>query len=318
VITALRNDGGRVETIPDPDDIDTSLDEGCIVWVDVTDISREEADRLVTEFKIDDLARQDMLDPTRRTKVEIYEHHAFIAAYAGHLEPVNLLIGDRWMTTFRQPNEQGATWPVDAVLARFKQGSIDTIGDLVWSVLDALVDDCLDRAGELEEQIERIENQIFADQPMKGSETKQIQLTLFQVRRELVALQHKVQPLEEVAAKLSEGKVEWVGSANAKEFENLRNHVLRANEQLTGHRDLVQSEMDALLALSGQRMNEVMKTMTGWGSILLGATLIAGIYGMNFTHMPELSWYLGYPSAIGMMLILTLVLFVFLRKRDWL
>jgi len=80
----------------------------------------------------------------------------------------------------------------------------------------------------------------------------------------------------------------------------------------------VQSEMDALLALSGQRMNEVMKTMTGWGSILLGATLIAGIYGMNFTHMPELSWYLGYPSAIGMMLILTLVLFVFLRKRDWL
>ncbi|HMK12076.1 MAG TPA: magnesium transporter CorA family protein [Acidimicrobiales bacterium] len=318
MITALKHDGRQVETIPDPDDIDTSLDAGCIVWVDVTDISQQEADRLVTEFKIDELARQDMLDETRRTKVEIYEHHAFIAAFAGHLEPVNLLIGDRWLTTFRQQNEQGRTWPIDAVLARFEQGSIDTIGELVWSVLDALVDDCLDRAGELEEQIEQIERQIFADQPMKSAETKQIQLTLFQIRRELVALQHKVQPLEDIAAKLSEGKVEWVGGANTKEFENLRNHVLRANEQLTGHRELVQSEMDALLALSGQRMNEVMKTMTGWGSILLGSALIAGIYGMNFTHMPELRWYLGYPSAIAMMLLLTGVLFVILRKRDWL
>ncbi len=76
--------------------------------------------------------------------------------------------------------------------------------------------------------------------------------------------------------------------------------------------------MDALLALSGQRMNEVMKTMTGWGSILLGATLIAGIYGMNFTHMPETHWYLGYPSAIFMMLLLTGTLYYFLKKRDWL
>ena len=81
---------------------------------------------------------------------------------------------------------------------------------------------------------------------------------------------------------------------------------------------MVSSEVDALLALASQRMNEVMKTMTGWGSILLGATLIAGIYGMNFTHMPELRWYLGYPSAIAMMLILTGTLFYFLKQRDWL
>ncbi len=81
---------------------------------------------------------------------------------------------------------------------------------------------------------------------------------------------------------------------------------------------MVSSEVDALLALASQRLNEVMKTMTGWGSILLGATLIAGIYGMNFTHMPELSWYFGYPTAIGMMLILTLVLVHFLRRKDWL
>ena len=325
MITAWKNEGGQVDLIPDPNDIDTALDAGCFVWVDITDLAPGEADRLVEEFKIDDLAVDDIRDGGRRdagaaprTKIEIFEHHAFIAAYSGDLSPVNLLIGDRWLSTFRQQNQAGRTWPVDALVARFGQGDIGSIGMLVWCVLDALVDDCIARASELEEQIEQIEQQIFADQPMRGSETKEIQKRLFKIRRELVALQLKVQPLEEVAAKLSEGNVKWVGAENRKEFENLRHHVLRANEQISGHRELVQSEMDALLALSGQRMNEVMKTMTGWGSILLGATLIAGIYGMNFTHMPELRWYLGYPSAIAMMLILTTVLFVFLKKRDWL
>ena len=325
MITALRNDGGRIETIDDPDDIDTALDEGCLVWVDVIDISQEEADRLVEEFRIEDLAVEDMRDGGRRdagaaprTKIEIYEHHAFIAAYSGRLCPVNLIIGERWLTTFRQPNEAGETWSIDTVQSRFKQGDITTLGKLVWCVLDALVDDCLDRAGELEGAIEKIEARIFGTEPLKRDDTQKIQRELFDIRRELVALQHKVHPMEEVAAKLRDGEVKWVGHENAKEFENLRNHVLRANDQLTSHRDLVSSEVDALLALASQRLNEVMKTMTGWGSILLGATLIAGIYGMNFTHMPELRWYFGYPSAIVMMLLLTGTLYYFLRKRDWL
>ncbi len=325
VITALRHDGQGIQSIDDPDDIDTSLEQGCLVWVDVIDISQQEADRLVEEFKIDDLAVEDIRDgglsdggSTPRTKIEIYEHHAFIAAYSGDLCPVNLLIGERWVTTFRQPNEAGATWSIDPVLVRFKQGETTSLGKLVWCILDALVDDCLDRAGEIEGAIEKIEARIFGAERLKRDDTQKIQRELFDIRRELVALQHKVHPMEEVAAKLRDGEVKWVGHENAKEFENLRNHVLRANDQLTSHRDLVSSEVDALLALASQRLNEVMKTMTGWGSILLGATLIAGIYGMNFTHMPELSWYFGYPTAIGMMLILTGVLVYFLRKRDWL
>ncbi len=325
MITALRHDSQGIRSIEDPNDIDTSLEQGCLVWVDVTELTEDEANRLIEEFSIDDLAVEDIRDgglrdggSTPRTKIEIYEQHAFIAAYSGDLCPVNLLIGKRWVTTFRQPNEAGKTWSIDPVLGRFKQGGITSLGKLVWCVLDALVDDCLDRAGELEGAIEKIESRIFGAEPLKRDHTQKIQRELFDIRRELVALQHKVHPMEEVAAKLRDGEVKWVGHENAKEFENLRNHVLRANDQLTSHRDLVSSEVDALLALASQRLNEVMKTMTGWGSILLGATLIAGIYGMNFTHMPELSWYFGYPTAIGMMLILTFVLVYFLRKRDWL
>ena len=255
MITALRHDSQGIQSIPDPDDIDTSLEQGCLVWVDVTDLTEDEANRLIQEFSIDDLAVEDIRDgglrdagSTPRTKIEIYEHHAFIAAYSGDLCPVNLLIGERWVTTFRQPNEAGKTWSIDPVLVRFKQGEITSLGRLVWCVLDALVDDCLDRAGELEGAIEKIEARIFGTEPLKRDDTQKIQRELFDIRRELVALQHKVHPMEEVAAKFRDGEVKWVGSDNAKEFENLRNHVLRANDQLTSHRDLVSSEVDALLA----------------------------------------------------------------------
>ncbi len=313
MITALKHDGGHVGTIDNPEDISEFVGTGCLIWVDVEGITAEDADRLIDEFDIEDLAQEDMRDGGRRTvgataprtKIENYEHHAFIAAYSGDLCPVNLLIGQDWVITFRQPNEAGQTWPVDTLLPRFETGDISTLGKLVWCVLDALIDDCLVTAGEIELRIETIEQSIFGSEPLERGATQRLQRQLFDIRRELVKLQHKVQPMEEVAAKLRDGDVMWVGTENAKEFENLRNHVLRATEQIAGHRELVSSEVDALLALASQRMNEVMKTMTGWGSILLGATLIAGIYGMNFTHMPELSWYFGYPSAILMMLLLT-------------
>jgi magnesium transporter len=147
---------------------------------------------------------------------------------------------------------------------------------------------------------------------------KSLQKDLFDIRRDLLALQHKVQPMADVAEQLRDGKIEWIGEDNRKDFDNLRNHVLRANDLITTQRDLVASEVDALLSLASQRMNEIMKTMTGWGSILLGAALIAGIYGMNFTHMPETKWYFGYPTAIALMLGLTGILYYFLKKRDWL
>ena len=178
----------------------------------------------------------------------------------------------------------------------------------MWCVLDALVDDCLVTAGEIELRIETIEQSIFGTQPLERGATQRLQRELFEIRRELVRLQHKVQPMEEVAAKLRDGDVMWVGTENAKEFENLRNHVLRANRpDRRAPRARVERGRRAARVVS-QRMNEVMKTMTGWGSILLGATLIAGIYGMNFTHMPELSWYFGYPTVILMMLLLTVTL----------
>ncbi|MGH9268966.1 MAG: CorA family divalent cation transporter, partial [Acidimicrobiales bacterium] len=95
-------------------------------------------------------------------------------------------------------------------------------------------------------------------------------------------------------------------------------NVLRAVEQLDSQRELLANAVDAHLAIISNQINQVMKRMTSWGAILLGATLVAGIYGMNFRHIPELDWRLGYPLALAMMAAITVVGYLSFRRRDWL
>jgi magnesium transporter len=95
-------------------------------------------------------------------------------------------------------------------------------------------------------------------------------------------------------------------------------HVLRVTDWIETQRDLLTGLIEADLAVVSNRLNQVMKRMTSWGAILLGSTLIAGIYGMNFAHMPELNWTFGYPMALGFMLALTVFLYTWFRRRDWL
>jgi magnesium transporter len=101
-------------------------------------------------------------------------------------------------------------------------------------------------------------------------------------------------------------------------YRDVYDHVLRATDFVDGLRDILSSALEASLAVISNRLNEVAKTVTAWGAIILVPTLIAGIYGMNFRHMPELDWLLGYPFALGLMLLLGFTLFRAFRKRGWL
>jgi magnesium transporter len=112
--------------------------------------------------------------------------------------------------------------------------------------------------------------------------------------------------------------VPWVDDEALLLLRDVEDHVLRAIDMVDSARDLMGNAVDAHLSIISNRMNVVMKKMTSWGAILFGAGLIAGIYGMNFEHMPELRWQVGYPMALGMMATLTIVLYKVFRKRDWL
>jgi magnesium transporter len=124
----------------------------------------------------------------------------------------------------------------------------------------------------------------------------------------MVNFRRVVAPLHEVLAAMLRKEAACIGDDAITHLQDVYDHVLRVTDWIETQRDVLTELLEADLAVVSNRMNQVMKRMTSWGAILLGSTLIAGIYGMNFTHMPELNWSFGYPLAIGSMLLLTIIL----------
>jgi magnesium transporter len=124
-------------------------------------------------------------------------------------------------------------------------------------------------------------------------------------------------PLREVIGELLRRETDCVHEDSLVPMRDVYDHVLRVSDVIESQRELLTSLLEAHLAVVSNRMNQVMRTTSSWGAIILGSTLIAGIYGMNFKEMPELKWFFGYPMALGLMALLTIVLFLFFRRRGW-
>ncbi len=287
-------------------------------WIDVVDPTAEELQALTDEFGLDALAVEDATESGQRPKLELYANHAFMVAYTANLAEVDLFIGPDWIITVRERNEEGSTWEPVVALARCERvvGDECSVGIVVHAILDEIVDGYFTALEASEDKIELLEDDVFA--PPKGQTETSIQQRLFEIRRDLVAFRRKVVPLREALAGILRGEVISVNGTALVLMQDVYDHLLRAVDTIDSHRELMGNAVDAHLAIISNRMNEVMKLMTSGGAILLGSTLIAGIYGMNFQHMPELGWEYGYPFALGLMLLVTVGGFWYFRRRDWL
>jgi magnesium transporter len=125
-------------------------------------------------------------------------------------------------------------------------------------------------------------------------------------------------PLREVLNAVTLGELSFVSGDASVLFRDLYDRSLRVLDFIESQRDLLTGLLEADLAVISNRLNDVMKKLTSWGAILLGATLIAGIYGMNFRHMPELNWTFGYPLALGAMLLIGVGLYIIFKRKGWL
>ncbi|HVT75650.1 MAG TPA: magnesium/cobalt transporter CorA [Acidimicrobiales bacterium] len=294
------------------------LDEPKVCWIDVVDATPDEIAELTTKYHLDAMAVEDINEPGQRPKLELYPHHAFLVAYSANLAEVDVFIGDDWVITVRERNRNGDVWepaPARTRCDRVEPG-VRGIGIVVHAILDEIVDGYFDRLDAVEDRIEDLENDVF--EPPRGMTETQIQQRLFDIRHELVAFRRKVIPLREVLAALLRGEVPALTGPLLPLLQDVFDHLLRAVDTIDSHRELMGNAVDAHLAIISNRMNEVMKLMTSWGAILLGSTLVAGIYGMNFLHMPELRWRYGYEYALGLMVVITVVGYWYFRRRDWL
>jgi len=311
------------------DRLDEAIDPKLgLVWVDCVEPAPQELDSLTTELQISHIAAEDLHHGGQRTKLERYRDHFHVAVHDCRLDAsdrlvtreIDIVFGDGWLLSVRQPSDS-AEYPtpfgVETVTRRFElertsENDKDE-GFLVWAFLDVIVDRYFEVNERFDDRLDEVEEIVFST--TRGDD---IPREVFDLRRSMVQFRRAVAPLREVLAAMLRREAECLGEAAIVHLQDVYDHVLRVTDWIESQRDLLTGLLEADLAVVSNRMNQVMKRMTSWGAILLGSTLIAGIYGMNFKSMPELGWSFGYPLAIGSMLVLTIVLYTWFKRRDWL
>ncbi len=288
-----------------------------LLWVDVCSPSEDDLSCLEAEFALHPLALEDVRHRHQRPKLEHYPTHAFLVAYTAALEEVDFFIGPNWLVSVREESGDAPLWDFTRARVRFER-TIDgqpSPGYLLYVLLDDLVDGYFEATEKSEDELEDLEDKIFAEEL---AQEREVQQELFDVRRRILLFRRAVVPLREVISTMLRGEVKWVDERTRTQLQDVYDHVLRAVDQLDSQRELMGNAVDAHLAIISNRMNSVMERMTAWGAILLVSTLVAAIYGMNFEHMPELGWRYGYLFALGLMAAITVAGYRFFRRKDWL
>jgi len=316
VIACRAYRGATVQEV-EPSAISEVVADGHLLWVDADSPSEADLAVLQEEFRLHPLAIEDVRVHQQRAKLEKYPSHSFLVAYSAELQEVDLFIGPTWLISVRETDEHGRSWSIDDARARFERSRPEegNVGFLLYVILDTLVDGYFDATDKAEDALEQLEERIFGEQL---HDERLVQQQLFDIRRRLLVFRRAVVPLREVVGALLRREVDVIDDQIVVLLQDVYDHVLRAIDLLDGQRELMGNAVDAHLAIISNRMNSVMKKMTSWGAILLGSTLVAGIYGMNFRHMPELGWEWGYAWALGLMALITVVGYRYFKGKDWL
>jgi magnesium transporter len=278
-----------------------------------------ELEAMQAEFGLHELAVDDAQTGHQRPKIEEYGNSLFVVLHTVELEAKNLRVGE--VDVFAGPNY------VLSVRSRTKRGFADVrarcesepellrhgSGFVLYALMDSVVDRYFPVLEALETEFENLEEQIFAG----GLARRNIE-ALYALKQKLMVLRHASGPLVEGVGKLYGGRVPQVCHGTQEYFRDVYDHLGRINQTIDGIRDAVTTAMAVSVSLIQLQENEMMKRLAGYASLVAIPTMIAGLYGMNFKHMPELDWTFGYPMAVSAMVAIDAYLFYRFRKAGWL
>jgi magnesium transporter len=307
----------------DPALISDYLAEGddVVVWMDICNPTPEDFDVVAEELGLHPLAREDATGHAQRPKLEPYAGHQFLVAYAAsydtkHLDlttsEIDVFFDKQWVLTVRKD----PVFDIAPVLRRWDDAphlAKYGVPFLLHGLLDVVVDGYFDVVDQLDEAIEGLEELIF--ETTRGTVT---QRRTFELRKVLVTFRRIVLPMREVLNTLMHRDVCAIDPELQPYFQDVYDHVVRATEWTESLRDLVTSVLETYLTLQGNRLNEVMKQLTSYAAIVAVPTAIAGIYGMNTRLYPAANTTAAWWVAIGSMLAITVFLYLYFRRKDWL
>ncbi|MFG2468095.1 magnesium/cobalt transporter CorA [Streptomyces canus] len=326
---AIYREGHRSEG---PEDLSDALDEarsaGGFVWIGLHEPTEKEFELVTKEFGLHPLAVEDALKAHQRPKLEVYDDSLFVVLKPVVYEPesdtvstgeVMLFLGDAFVVTVRH----GVGSPLKAVRERLEQepkllGKGPT--SVLYAVADAVVDHYLEVATELATDLEELEAEVFSPD---GGGSRHTASRIYGFKRQILEFRRATVPLSMPLTRLAGvgaygGTVPFVNDRARPFFRDVNDHLARVNESVEGLDRLVSDVLSAHLAQMSVRQNDDMRKISAWAAMAAVPTMIAGIYGMNFDHMPELHWVWAYPAVIALMGALEVLLYRLFKHRGWL
>jgi magnesium transporter len=304
-----------------------------MAWIGLYRPDAEELRSVADEFELNSLAVEDALAGHQRAKLEHYGESLFLvlrpARYLDDVEKVefgeiHVFIGPDFVVTVRHAESP------DLARVRRRMESQPTFLALgptaaLYAILDQVVDEYEPVAAGLENDIDEIEDDLFAADPG-------VSRRIYDLSRQVITFQRATGPLAAILQALMAGTPEYrPGPELQDHFRDVLDHALRLNDRVASFRALLQNALAVNAALVAQRQNDEMRLLTessiaqneqvkrisSWAAILFAPTLIGTIYGMNFRTMPELDWIFGYPMALGLMIGMGLVLYWTFKRNKW-
>ena len=293
---------------------------GSFVWIGLFEPSEAELEQITLHFGLHELAVEDAIKAHQRPKLELYDDMLLLvlktARYVDSEEVVELgeillFVGDDFIITVRHgvgSQLKGLRRALEAEPEFLRLGP----SAVLHGVTDRVVDDYGPVVLGLEHDIEEVEEQVFSIDRANPTER------IYYLKRETLDFHRATAPLVAPLSHLAERDYRHVHDEVREYLRDAHDHLVRVNEQVAAFRDLLTSILEANLAQISVRQNEDMRKITAWVAIAVVPTMIAGIYGMNFENMPELSSRWGYPVILGVMVAACTGLFLFFRRRGWL
>jgi len=296
-------------------------DSGARLWVDIEDPDSDILEELLEgRFGFHELAAEDSLSPNTLPKYDAFPTYDFFVFRA-----VNVNLREHGSQTYKLSAflgrdflftvHNGRMEAIDQICARLPEDKrILSNGPdyLLYEIVDLMVDAYFPLLEKVEECVDDLQDAIFLNaKPGHLDE-------LLHLKRDVNVMRRQSLPQRELLNLMSRGDSPFIRKEHLIYFRDLYDHMFRISETIDSERDMMAGTMEAYLSVIANRTNEIMRVLTVLSTIMLPLTLIAGIYGMNFEHMPELHWLHGYPFALGLMAATTLTMLTWFWKKGWL
>ncbi|MEM1095611.1 MAG: magnesium/cobalt transporter CorA [Bacteroidota bacterium] len=315
------SDSVHERTVPDTDAAKVFFNTNTVTWFNINTVQEQAVQRLGEFFKLHPLTREDIVHTWQRPRIEVFDEYVYIVlkmlSFAPeqrqlHAEQISIILGPSYVVSFQE--RAGDLFDPLRQRIRASRGRIRSMGAdyLAYAILDIVVDHYFVVLEQMGEQIEEMEEEVL------GDPEPTLQREINDLRRELIRLRRFVWPMREVFSQIDRSDTDYFSDAIKPFLRDAYDHTVQIIELAESLRDVLSGLMDLYMTSISNKMNEVMKVLTIIGTIFIPLTFVAGIYGMNFAHMPELQWTYSYYVFWGVILTMGTGLVIFFRRKKWL